>query len=249
MIKLKDLLAEMPMKDANIANLAALNAERVEDLSFKFRSKSGPTSKGVLSHDIITIEVFNAPGKENIKLEPFHMIFGDSSLAIFDAFGTDEVAGLTRSDAEKHIQDLKARGQNETWNGANIAGLCNWAGSEVFYFINGARAIRPGYANRVLAHESLHMARMLITMEANEYVRTNAGKDKWWEDDRATFVNMNDENEEYFAEVLERVNAIAYDRWDKAKGKITMPSNPGNAKALTADEYKTNNATQLKLDL
>lgn len=229
------------IEDASSANLAALDAEKVEDLSFKFKSKKGPTPSGVLSHDIITIEVFNAPGKKNIQLSPYHLIFGESSVSIFDALGVNETAGLTREGAEEHIKELETKGQNETYNGAYIAGLCNWAGTEVYEFINVGRAILPGYAWRVIPHESLHMTRMLITMEANEYVRTNAGKDKWWEDERAKFVNMNDENEEYFAEVLERVSAIAYDRWENVKGDFQLPPKPEETTPLKPEEYKNKN--------
>ena len=244
MIRLKDLLKEMSQKDANIANLAALDAETVEDLSFKFRVKKGPTAKGVLLHEIITIEIFNAPGKENIQFLPYHLIFGDSSIAIFDAFGVDETAGLTRSECQEYLDKLKAEGKTETWDGAHIAGLCNWSGDQIYQFINVGRALLPGYANRIIPHESLHMARMLITLEANEYIRTNQGKDKWWEDSRAAFTQLSDENEEYFAESLERISAIASDRYDKVKGKVKLPvKGPKSEKApLSPAEYKTNNA-------
>jgi hypothetical protein len=244
MIRLRDLLQEMSQKDANIANLAALDVETVEDLSFKFRVKKGPTAKGVLLHEIITIEIFNAPDKENIKFQPYHLIFGDSSMAIFDAFGVNETAGLTRGECQEHLDKLKAEGKTEAWDGAYIAGLCNWSGDQIYQFINVGRAILPGYANRIIPHESLHMARMLITLEANEFIRTNQGKGEWWADDRAVFTQLSDENEEYFAESLERISAIAYDRYDKVKGKVALPSKgPRSDKApLAPAEYKTNNA-------
>ena len=226
MIKLKNLLFEISQEDANIANLAALGAETVEDLSFKFRSRPGPKPKGVLVHDIITIDVFNSPDKENIQFEPYHLIFGDSSMAIFDAFNVNETAGLTRRECQAHLDKLAAEGKSETWDGAYVAGLCNWAGDQIYCFYNVARLLWPGYANRVLPHESLHMARMLITLEANEFIRTNQGKGEWWADDRATFTQLSDENEEYFAETLERCNAIAYSRWDNAKTMMKAPPKP-----------------------
>jgi hypothetical protein len=228
---------------ASIANLAELGAESIEDISFKFRSKPGPTLKGVLLHEIITIDVFNTPDKENIQFVPYHLIYGDSSLAIFDAFGVNETAGLTRKGCEEHLSKLEKEGKNETWDGAYIAGLCNWAGPNMYLFINVARVACPGYANRVLSHESLHMARMLITLEANEFIRTNQGKGEWWLDDRAVFTKLDDTNEEYFAEALERINAIAYDRWEKVKGKFELPPKSDSAKPLDATEYKTKNVT------
>ena len=223
MIKLKNLLFEMSQEDANIANLAALGAETVEDLSFKFKSRKASTAKGVLIHDVITIEAFNLPDKENIQFQSYHLIFGESSMAIFDAFGVNETAGLTRQECQAHLDKLAAEGKTETWDGAYIAGLTNWAGSELYCFFNVGRLLWPGYANRVLPHESLHLARNLITIEANEYIRQNQGKPDWWADERAVFTQLQDENEEYFAETLERCNAIAYSRWDNAKTMMKAP--------------------------
>ena len=226
MIKLKNILSEISQVDANITNLAALGVETVEDLTFKFKSKKMPTAKGVLIHDYITIEAFNTVDKENIQFQSYHLIFGESSMAIFDAFGVNETAGLTRKDCQAHLDKLAAEGKTETWDGAFIAGLTNWSGAEYYCFYNVGRLLWPGYANRVLPHEALHLARGLITIEANEYIRTNQGKDKWWEDDRATFTQLSDDNEEYFAETLERCTAIAYDRWDKAKTMMKAPPKP-----------------------
>jgi hypothetical protein len=167
-------------------------------------------------------------------------------MSIFDVFGVDETAGLTRSECQAHLDKLAKEGKTETWDGAYIAGLCNWAGDQIYCFYNVGRISMPGYANRVLPHESLHMARMLITLEANEYIRTNQGKDKWWEDEKAVFTQLSDDNEEYFAETLERCNAIAYDRWDKVKGKFTVPPKTGTA-PLKDKEYKANNASANKV--
>jgi hypothetical protein len=246
MIRLAQLLQEIDTPKAGIANLVALNAtgagsdtETVEDLSFKFRSKKGRRMKGVLIHDIITIDVFNSPGKENIQLLPYHLIFGESSMAIFDAFATNEVAGLKRSDCQAHLDKLAAEGKTEA-DDAFIAGLVNFAGKEIFQFINVTRASIPGFINRILPHESLHMARYLITLEGNEWMRNNLSTPNWWEDDRAVMVDLTNDNEEYFAEVLERINAVAYDRWAKAKGLIQKPV-VTSLKPLSPDEYKTQN--------
>lgn len=240
------LLSEMSQKDAVIATLAEIGADTVEDISFKFKSRKQPTKKGVLSHDIITIEAWNVPDgyKENVQFLPYHLIFGENSMAIFDALGVNEVAGLTRVDCQAHLDKLKDEGKTETYNGAFIAGLCNWSGEQIFQFINVGRASLPGYSNRIIPHESLHMARMLITIEANEFIRTNQGKGEWWVDDRATFTKLEDESEEYFAETLERVSAIAYDRYDKIKGQFKVPVKPTGTevKPLAPDEYKKNNA-------
>lgn len=231
MIKLKNILNEISQVDANITNLAALGAETVEDLTFKLKSKKMSTGKGVLIHDYITIEAFNLPDRESIQFQSYHLIFGESSMAIFDAFGVNETAGLLRSDCQAHLDKLKVNGESETWNGAFIAGLTNWSGAELYVFYNVGRLLWPGFANRVLPHESLHLTRDLITINANEYIKQNQGKKDWWADDRATFTNLEDNNEEYFAETLERCNAIAYSRWDNAKTMMKAP--PKTAATVT----------------
>jgi hypothetical protein len=53
-------------------------------------------------------------------------------------------------------------------------------------------------------------------------------------------VDLTNDNEEYFAEVLERINAVAYDRWNNAKGLIEKPV-VTSMKPLSPDEYKTQN--------
>ena len=231
MIKLKNILNEISQEDANIANLAALGAETVEDITFKFKSKKMSPAKGVLIHDYITIEAFNLPDRESIQFQSYHLIFGESSMAIFDAFGVSETAGLSRNDCQAHLDQLKANGQSETWDGAFIAGLTNWSGAELYVFYNVGRMLWPGFGNRVLVHESLHLTRDLITINANEYIKQNQGKKDWWADDRAVFTKLEDSNEEYFAETLERCSAIAYSRWDNAK---TMMKAPPKTKSTTS---------------
>ena len=67
----------------------------------------------------------------------------------------------------------------------------------------------------------------------------NQGKGEWWADERAKWVQLGDDNEEYFAETLERVNAIAYNRWDKIQGIVTKDQ---SIAPLKAGEYKSHNA-------
>lgn len=230
---------EIPKSVATAAttNLQQLEVENVEDISFKFKSKKQQNIEGVISHEIITIEAFSIEGKNDIKFQEYHLIFGTDSKSIFDVFSVDEVAGLKINDCIKHLDKLKMSGQSEMMDGAFIAGLCNFVGEKLFCFFNVSRMSLPGYANRIIPHESLHMARNLITLEANEFVRTNLGKDGWWEDERAKFSIMDDTNEEYFAEVLERCSAIAYDRWQKIIGENKrLDTTPA---PLSDREYKT----------
>jgi len=201
---------------------AGISPEALENIGFKFKSVKQPAKPGVILHEIITIELFNTPGDfNNINFQPFHLIFGDSSLAIFDAFGVNETAGLTRADAEKHIAKLKDQGKTEA-DGAYIAGLTNWAGKNVYLFLNAARCLADGghYADRVIPHESLHMARILISLFSSEWIRKNQGEGEWYLDPRAAFEMMKDENEEFFAESLERISAITTDKWNKNKSKL-----------------------------
>jgi hypothetical protein len=192
--------------------------EQVNDLSFKIKIKNVPLKKGVLLHEIVTLEEFDLPDEENINFYPFHLIYGDSSLAIFDAFGVDEVAGLKRKDCEEFINNLKAQGKTEK-DGSFIAGLTNYVGDKLFMFFNVARLSYEGFANRVLPHEALHLSRSLISLLKNDWVRENLNTPKWWEDKRAVFVEMGDSNEEFFAETLERTTAIAMDGWYRVTGQ------------------------------
>ena len=91
---------------------------------------------GVLLHEIITIKEFDLYDEPNINFYPFHLIYGSSSLAIFDALGVEEVAGLTRKDCEEFINDLKSKGKTER-DDAFIAGLVNYSGDNLFMFFKG----------------------------------------------------------------------------------------------------------------
>jgi len=192
--------------------------EQVRDLSFKIKIENVPLKKGVLLHEIVTLEEFDLGKEKNINFYPFHLIYGDSSLAIFDAFGVDEVAGLKRADAEKKINELKAQGKTEK-DGSFMAGLTNYVGDKLFMFFNVARLSYEGFANRVLPHEALHLSRNLITLLKNNWIRENLNTPKWWEDKRAVWVSMDDSNEEFFAETLERTTAIAMDGWFRVTGQ------------------------------
>lgn len=200
MIKLIDLLLE--------------DIEQIEDLSFKLTSKPMPKVPGVLSHELITIGVFDLADKyrDKITLKPYHLIFGENSLSIFNTFKLDTIAGLKRSDCEKFINDLAAEGKDETED-AFIAGLSNWAGDQYFQFFNVTRLKSPNYSRRILTHESLHVTRTLISRFENPKI--NPSEPEWWSKPEQSFTKLEDENEEFFTEVLERVSTIAFNRWDK----------------------------------
>ena len=176
-----------------------------ENLSFDFTSLKLPVSGSVVSDEIIDIDPFEAPGAGVVDPPQFRVIFGNGSLSIFDALKVEEIAGLKRSDAEKKIRELKSQGKTEA-DGAFIAGLTNIHGRQIFMFFNLDRLNSSlEYAHRVLTHEPLHMARFLITTIQNPNV-------DYFND---PYVKLDDDNEEYFGEVLERVAAIAMNRYSK----------------------------------
>jgi hypothetical protein len=177
-----------------------------DDLSFPFQWKANPLKPGVVLDQIIDLDPFDAPGKTQADFTEFRIIFGYGSLSIFDALGVNEVAGLKRSDAEAKIRALEAEGKSEK-DGAFIAGLTNIHGRQIFMFFNLNRlASSTEYAIRVLSHEPVHLARFLITTEAKPDV-------DYYND---PYVTLNDDNEEYFAESIERLTTVALDRYFKA---------------------------------
>ena len=177
-----------------------------DDLSFPFQWMANPVKPGVVLDQIIDLDPFNAPGKDHADFTEFRIIFGNGSLSIFDALGVDEVAGLKRSEAETKIRNLAAEGKSEK-DGAFIAGLTNIHGRQIFMFFNLTRmASSTEFGIRVLSHESVHLARYLITTEANPKV-------DYYND---PYVTLNDDNEEYFAESIERLTTVALDRYFKA---------------------------------
>ena len=107
-----------------------------EDLSFAFSSFELPRSPNIPVNQLIQISPYVAPGRDGVIAPPsFRIIMGYGSLSIFDALGTDEVAGLKRKDAQKFIEDLRQQGKTEI-DGAFIAGLTNiHNGNEFFIFL------------------------------------------------------------------------------------------------------------------
>jgi hypothetical protein len=63
-------------------------------------------------------------------------------------------------------------------------------------------------ALRVIPHECLHLARLLLTLNK----KINFKDKKWWE--KIDFTELNDENEETFSETLERCTTIVFDRFN-----------------------------------
>lgn len=194
-----------------------IDETQLKDLSFKIQVKQMPKKEGILLHEVITIDKFSALGEDDVQFTHFHVIYGSSSLGIFNAFGVDEVAGLKRKDCEDFLAKLKAQGKTER-DGSFIAGLVNFVGDQIFMFFNVERLSFKGFAVRVLPHEALHLARVLITLYKNSWVRDNLNTPNWWEDPRSKFVDMNDDNEEFYAETLERCSAIAVDGWTRVTG-------------------------------
>jgi len=215
----QNLVDIKPKEDLeNGGNIVGLvDEDMMRDLSFRIKVKTMPLKDEVLLHEIVTIEEFDALGENKIKFPPFHLIYGKSSLGIFNAFGVDEIAGLQRSEAIEFIDNLKAQGRTEREDGF-MAGLTNFSGDQLFMFFNVERLNFEGFASRVLPHEALHLTRYLITLHKNEWLRNNLNTPNWWEDERAKIVELNNDNEEFFAETLERTTSIAMDGWFRVTG-------------------------------
>lgn len=178
---------------------------RHEDLSFDFSSSANLGRPGILRDEWIQIAPFEAPGFEGrtITTPAFRVIFGEGSESLFDALGIDEVAGLKRADARRHVENLRNKGMTEAED-AFVAGLTNVHQGRVFMFFNVTRLrSSPGYATRVLAHEPLHLARMLISKGLNP------GLDFY----KDPYRRLDDRTEELFAETLERGTTISLDRY------------------------------------
>lgn len=153
-------------------------------------------------HEIIKIESFINPedGKE-VELRPFYLIFGSSSLDIFDFFETNEIAGLKRKDCVKFLN----KNESEI-NDAFIAGLTNVYKGNLFLFLNLER-LKGLSKESLVSHECLHLTRYLITFWKKE---VNLEKDNWWK--KTKFVKLKDSNEELFSEVLERCVGVVSDK-------------------------------------
>jgi|688.fasta_scaffold493772_1 hypothetical protein len=185
--------------------------EKIEDLTFEFDSQNVKKSKGIILHEIITILPFYGVDnpKTEIKLKPFHLIFGKDSTSIFDVFDTDEIAGLKKIDAIKKIKNLKNNGESEI-SDAFIAGLTNVFDGEIFIFINIERMEEENVALGTIPHECLHLTRLLLTF--NETPKFDLTNEDWWE--KVNFLTLNDYNEETFSEVLEKCTTIVFERYN-----------------------------------
>jgi len=171
-----------------------------------FSSKDTKKDKNIVSHKIINIKSFTNPSdKKKISLKSFHFILGENSLSIFEAFQTDEIAGLQKEDCIKFLKKHK----NEKKD-AFIAGLTNVYDGKLFIFFNMDR-IQNLTKERIVPHECLHLTRYLLTIMENKDIDF---KDKnWWK--KTKFVNLTDNNEELFSEVLERCTYIVFDQLHK----------------------------------
>lgn len=218
--ELKNIIKEVEIEDLtkqDVIDIGFTSTEDVDKLSFDTNIKNVPLKPGVLLHQIIEIDVFDLPDeyRKEVKLKPYHLIFGESSMAIFDAFGVNETAGLTRQACQEHLNKLEAEGKTEI-DDAYIAGLVNFSGGQLYQFFNIQALERSaGYPYRIIPHESLHMARNLISFFENPNINTL--EPNWWENPEYAFTNLEDASEEFFGEVLERVTEVAFTRYNKIK--------------------------------
>ena len=185
------------------------------DISFDVDIKNiSNLPSGVVLHQVIEIGEFDLPNgyRKKVKLKPYHLIFGESSLSIFDVFNTDEVAGLTRRSCEEFMAKLKLEGKTEK-DDAFISGLVNFSEGTMFEFFNMESLSRPNNEYRIIPHESVHVARNLISFFENPSIDTK--EVEWYLKDNAQdFTKLDDDTEEFFAEVIERVSEIAFTRYD-----------------------------------
>jgi hypothetical protein len=205
-MKLKDILKEIE------------GGEPV--LSFDVDIKNVELINGVKLHQIIEMGAFDLPDgyRKQVKLRPYHLIFGESSMAIFDAFKKDTIAGLTRTDCREHLINLQKSGKTEK-DDAFIGGLVNFAGPTMFEFFNLAVFERPGNEYRIIPHEAVHVARNLISFFENPTIDTE--EEEWYLKPNAqNFTKMEDASEEFFAEVIERASEIGFTRWNLLKKRI-----------------------------
>lgn len=221
-MKLKTILQEISddqkLSKKDVLDIGFKTTDEVNDLSFKASTKKISSKvPGVALHQIIEIGVFDLPDeyRKQVKLRPYHLIFGESSMAIFDAFKKDEVAGLHRHECQAHLDNLQKVGKTEK-DDAFISGLVNFAGPTMFEFFNLQSLQRPGWVYRIIPHESVHVARNLISFFENPTIDTR--EEEWYLKANAqNFTKMEDASEEFFAEVIERASEIAFTRYDLIK--------------------------------
>jgi hypothetical protein len=193
MIKLIDILNE------SILSKKLILEEKI------FSSENLKKGKDVVVHKTITIKPFTTFDGKKITLKPFQLILGKNSLSIFEAFQTDEIAGLKKEDCIKFLEKHK----NEKKD-AFIAGLTNVYDSKLFIFFNLDR-ISNLTQERIVPHECLHLTRLLITLMENKKI--NFKEKNWWK--KVKFTKLDDNNEELFSEVLERCTYIVFDHLNK----------------------------------
>jgi hypothetical protein len=198
------------------ANVGKLSKEEVDNLSFDVTIKDVDLTPGILLHQIIEIGAFDLYDnyREDIKLKPYHILFGEDSLSLFNAFGVDSTAGLSKSECEEFLAKLEAEGKTEK-DDAFIGGLVNFAGPTLYQFFNMQVLDRPNMSYRLIPHESLHITRNLISFFENPKI--NPEEENWWENEEYSFTDLEDTSEEFFAEVLERTTEIAFTRYEKIK--------------------------------
>jgi len=218
----KDIAQAMDgLSKKDVLDIGFKTTDEVSNLSFNASIKNVTTqTPGVKLHQIIEIGVFDLPDgyRKEVKLKPYHLIFGDSSLAIFDAFNTNSVAGLHRRDCEQHLDNLQKSGKTEI-DDAFIGGLVNFAGPTMFEFFNLAVFDRPGNEYRIIPHEAVHVARNLISFFENPTIDTRE-KEWYLKSNAQNFTKLEDASEEFFAEVIERASEIGFTRWNKVKKLI-----------------------------
>jgi hypothetical protein len=135
----------------------------------------------------------------SVKTElDFELILGENSVALFDFLKTEEVAGLYRADALKKVDSTTS---------AFIAGLSNIFQHRKFIFLNLKR-VRPDHS--VLVHETVHMARTLMTIKYNPNV--DLYKDP--------YIIIDDSNEEEFAETVEKVYQVVVSEFKKIEPQV-----------------------------
>lgn len=221
---LRKYLANNPLKEASIEKLSNkevidtgfVSKEEVNNLSFDVSIKDAPLTPGILLHQIIEIGIFDLPDeyRKGIKLKPYHILFGEDSLTLYNAFGVNTTAGLPKSDCEEFLAKLEAEGKTEK-DDAFIGGLVNFAGPTLYQFFNMQVLDRPSMLYRLIPHESLHVARNLISFFENPKI--NPEEEDWWENPEYTYADLKDASEEFFAEVLERATEVAFTRYNKVK--------------------------------
>ena len=215
------LLIEEAVKDLSkkeMMDLGFTSKEEVSNLSFDvvIKNITPKPGTGIALHQIIEIGIFDLPDdyRKEVKLKPYHILFGEDSLSLYNAFNITTTAGLSKQACEEHIAKMKATGKTEK-DDAFIGGLVNFAGPTLYQFFNLQVLERPNNSYRLIPHESLHVARNLISFFENP--KMDASQEKWWDKPENTYTDLKDASEEFFAEVLERATEVAFTRYNKIK--------------------------------